>query len=90
LPFVTAKLLFIAAIVYVPASVTDFVSTLADGRPVGEALARATSISAPGLAGMLALTLFAAVTSTLLQAAGALIAFVVAVFLAQAVSRGLE
>jgi hypothetical protein len=83
---VTAKLLLIAAIVYVPASVTDFVSTLADGGPVGEALARATSISSPALAAMLALVAFAAVTSTLLQAASALVAFLVAVFLAQAVS----
>jgi hypothetical protein len=83
---VTAKLLFIAVIVYLPASVTDFVSTLADGRPAGEALARATSINSPALAGMLVLIVFAVVTSTLLQAAGALVAFVVAVFLAQAVS----
>ena len=83
---VTAKLVFIAVIVFVPASVTDFVSALADGLSIGEALARATSISLPALAGILAVIVFAAVTSTLLEAAGALLAFAVVVFLAQALS----
>lgn len=83
---VAAKLVFIALIVFVPARVTAFVSALADGLSIGEVLARATSIGLPALAGILAVIVFGAVTSTLLEAAGALLAFAVVVFLAQAVS----
>jgi hypothetical protein len=86
---VAAKLVFIAVIVLVPARVTDFVSTLADGRSIGEALARATSISDPALIATVAVILFATVTSTLLEAAGALIGLVVAVIVVQAVSGSL-
>ena len=81
---VTAKLLFIGAVICVPAMATDFVSALADGRPVGEAIARAASVSTLGA--MLTVVAFAAVTSTLLEAAGALVAFMVAALVVQAVS----
>ena len=80
----TAKLLFIAAVVCVPAMTTDVVSALADGRSLGEAVARATSVSTLGA--MLAVVAFAAVTSTLLEAAGALVAVMVAALVVQAVS----
>lgn len=81
---VTAKLVFIAAIVWVPAMATDFVSALADGRSVGEAITRATSVATLGAA--MAVVAFAAVTSTLLEAAGALVAFAAAAIVVQAVS----
>ncbi len=83
---VIAKLLFIAAVVCVPAMATSFVLTLTDGRPVGEALARATAVSHAPLGAMLAVVAVAAVTSTLLEAAGALVAFAVAIIVVQAVS----
>lgn len=83
---VTAKLVFIAALVYVPGVATDFVSALADGRSVGEAVTRATSVSHGALGAMLAVVAFAAVTSTLLEAAGALVALMVAALVVQAVS----
>jgi hypothetical protein len=81
---VIAKLVFIAAVVCVPAMATDFVSALADGRSLGEAVARATSVSTLGA--ILAVVAFAAVTSTPLEAAGALVAFMVAALVVQAVS----
>lgn len=81
---VTAKLVFIAAVVCVPAMATDFVSALADGRSIGEAVARATSVSTLGA--MLAVVAFAAITSTLLEAVGALVAVMVAALVVQAVS----
>ena len=81
---VTAKLVFIAAVVCVPAMATDFVSALANGRSLGEAVARATSVSTLGA--ILAVVAFAAVTSTPLEAAGALVAFMVAALVVQAVS----
>ena len=81
---VTAKLVFIAAVVWLPAMATDFASALAGSRSVGEAVARATSVS--GLGAMLAVVAFAAVTSALLEAAGALVAFMVAALAVQAVS----
>ena len=86
---VAAKLVFIAVIVLIPARVTEFVSMVADGRSIGEALARATSISDPALVATMAVILFATVTSTLLEAAGALIGFVVMGILVQAVSGSL-
>jgi hypothetical protein len=81
---VTAKLLFIAVIVCVPAMATDFVSALADGRSLGEAVARTTSVTTLGP--ILTVVAVAAVTSTLLEAAGALVALLVAALVAQAVS----
>jgi hypothetical protein len=81
---VTAKLVFIAAVVCVPALATDFVSALADGRSAAEAVTRATSVSRVGA--MLAVVAFAAVTSTLLEAAGALVAFILVALVVQAVS----
>lgn len=81
---VTAKLVFIAAVVCVPAMATDFVAALADGRSLGEAVARATSVGTLGP--ILAVVAFAAVTSTLLEAVGALVAFMVAMLVVQAVS----
>lgn len=83
---VAAKLVFIAAVVCVPAMATDFVSALADGRSAGEAIAPATAVSHATLGAMLAVVVFAAVTSTLLEAVGALVAFAVAAILAQAIS----
>jgi hypothetical protein len=83
---VAAKLVFIAAVVCVPAMAADFVSALAGSRSVAEAIARATSVSHATLGAMLAVIVFAAVTSTLLEAVGALIAFAVAAILAQAIS----
>ncbi|HEX5109404.1 MAG TPA: hypothetical protein VFV95_13195 [Vicinamibacterales bacterium] len=83
---VAAKLAFIAAVVFVPALSTDFVSALADGRSVGEAVTRSTSVSLGTLGATLSVVVFAAVTSTLLEAAGALVALMAAAIVVQAVS----
>jgi hypothetical protein len=83
---VTAKLVFIAAVACVPATATDFVSALADGRSIGESVTRAASVGHATLGAMLAVVAFAAVTSTLLEAAGALVTFAVAMLVVQAVS----
>jgi hypothetical protein len=83
---VTAKLVFIAAVVCVPAIATDFVSALAHGRSLGEAVTRAASVGNATLGAVLAVVAFAAVTSTLLEAVGALVAFAVAMIAVQAVS----
>ncbi len=83
---VAAKLVFIAAIVWAPAIATSFVSALGDGYSIGEAVARATSVGYVTLGAMLAVVAFAAVSSTLLEAAGALVAFMVAALVVQAVS----
>ena len=83
---VAAKLVFIVAVVCVPATVTDFLSALAGGRSMGEAVLRATSASHATLGAMLAVVAFAAVTSTLLEAIGALVAVAVGAIVAQAVS----
>jgi hypothetical protein len=83
---VAAKLVFMAAIVCVPAMVTDLVSALAGGRSVGEAVTRMTSISHATVGAMLAVVAFAAVTSTLLEAVGALVAVAVGAIVAQAIS----
>jgi hypothetical protein len=83
---VAAKLVFIAAVVWLPAMATSFVSALAGDYPAGEAVARATSVGYATLGAILAVVAFAAVTSTLLEAAGALVAFMVAAIVVQAVS----
>jgi hypothetical protein len=82
---VTAKLVFLAAVVCVPAMAINFVLALADGRSVGEAVMRATSVSHGTLGAILAVVAFAAVTSTLLEAVGALVALMIAALVAQAV-----
>jgi hypothetical protein len=83
---VTAKLVFIVAIVCLPAMGTDFVSALADGRSAGEAVARMTSVSHATVGAMLAVVAVATVTSTLLEAVSALVAVAVGAIVAQAVS----
>ena len=83
---VAAKLVFIVAVVWVPATVTDVVSALAGGLSGAEAVTRATSVSHAALGAMLAVVLFAAVTSTLLEAVGALVAVVFGAIVAQALS----
>ena len=83
---VAAKLIFIVAVVCVPAAVTDLVSALVSGLSVGEAVTRATSVSPATLGAMLAVVAFASVTSTLLEAIGALVALAFAAIVAQAIS----
>lgn len=75
------KVAFIAAAIYVPAIVFDFIHQLTIGHTLTESLLKATSIRLDGFAAMLTMILFAAVTGTLLEAAGALVAvFVIVVF----------
>jgi hypothetical protein len=82
-----AKVLFIATAIYVPAIAFDFMHQLILGRSLAESVLHATSFRIDGVAAMLAMILFAAVTSTLIEAAGAFVALFVMVVLVQVIGN---